>query len=133
MLSCRLASSSLPPIAAIIGDSNNEHSLRERAALLRRARLQRYRLDTTTRPQAHGGNPVTMGAPVPLAASSHGIAAIPAHDADPNPPHFVHRETKGKRHLWYCLKVIQQPERARACGSGPKCKLPGSVPPERRD
>lgn len=126
MLSCHLASSSLPPIAAIIGDSDI-HSLREQAALLRRARR-----NTTTRLQAHGGNPVTMGAPVPLAASSHGIAAIPAHDADPNPPHFVHRETKGKRHLWYCLKVIQQPERARACGSGPKCK-PASVPPGRRD
>ena len=29
--------------------------------------------------------------------------------------------TKGGRHLWYELEVIQQPERARACGSGPKC------------
>ncbi|RYP04158.1 hypothetical protein DL765_010291 [Monosporascus sp. GIB2] len=30
------------------------------------------------------------------------------------------RITKGGRHLWYELDVIQQPERARACGSGPK-------------
>jgi hypothetical protein len=118
MLARHLASSSLPPIAAIRGDST-VHPLREHAALLLGRTL---RNTTTTKPQAHGGNPVTMGAPVPLAASSHGIAAIPAHDVDPNPPHFVHRETKGKRHLWYCLKVIQQPERARACGSGPKCK-----------
>lgn len=59
-----------------------------------------------------------MGAPV-LAASSH-IPAIAAHDGEINPPHIVSRMTKGKRMLWYCLKVIQQPERARACGSGPK-------------
>ena len=32
------------------------------------------------------------------------------------------RVTNSGRHLWYVLKVIQQPERARACGSGPKCK-----------
>ncbi|KAI2634245.1 velvet factor-domain-containing protein [Hypomontagnella submonticulosa] len=32
----------------------------------------------------------------------------------------VHRITKGGRHLWYQLEVLQQPERARACGSGPK-------------
>jgi len=43
--------------------------------------------------------------------------------AEANPqPHVVSRMTKGKRMLWYCLKVIQQPERARACGSGPKCE-----------
>ncbi|KAK5661526.1 hypothetical protein OQA88_11430 [Cercophora sp. LCS_1] len=59
-----------------------------------------------------------MGAPV-LAASSH-IPAIAAHDGEINPPHIVSRRTKGNRMLWYCLKVIQQPERARACGSGPK-------------
>ena len=34
------------------------------------------------------------------------------------------RITKGGRHLWYELEVIQQPERARACGSGPKCREP---------
>ncbi len=34
------------------------------------------------------------------------------------------RITKGGRHLWYELEVIQQPERARACGSGPKCMKP---------
>jgi hypothetical protein len=31
-----------------------------------------------------------------------------------------HRVTRGGRHLWYELEVIQQPERARACGSGAK-------------
>jgi hypothetical protein len=63
-----------------------------------------------------------MGAPAVLAASAHPIAAIPAsaHDNDANHPHIVQRVTRGKRMLWYCLKVIQQPERARACGSGPK-------------
>ncbi len=36
--------------------------------------------------------------------------------------HVVHqRFTKAGGHLWYRLEVIQQPERARACGSGPKC------------
>ncbi|KAH9908084.1 velvet factor-domain-containing protein [Xylariomycetidae sp. FL2044] len=33
---------------------------------------------------------------------------------------FQQRVTKGGRHLWYHLEVLQQPERARACGSGPK-------------
>lgn len=31
------------------------------------------------------------------------------------------RVTRDGRHLWYQLEVLQQPERARACGSGPKC------------
>lgn len=65
-----------------------------------------------------------MGAPV-LAASTHAIQqAMHAQEAaEANPqPHVVSRMTKGKRMLWYCLKVIQQPERARACGSGPKCE-----------
>jgi len=34
------------------------------------------------------------------------------------------RLTKGGRRLWYQLTVLQQPERARACGSGMKCKSP---------
>jgi len=41
------------------------------------------------------------------------------HDPDA-PPHVTERCTKSGRRLFYCLKVIQQPERARACGSGPK-------------
>lgn len=32
------------------------------------------------------------------------------------------RTTRDGRRLHYELKVLQQPERARACGSGPKCK-----------
>lgn len=33
------------------------------------------------------------------------------------------RTTRDGRRLHYELKVLQQPERARACGSGPKCEL----------
>lgn len=32
------------------------------------------------------------------------------------------RPTRDGRRIHYELKVLQQPERARACGSGPKCK-----------
>ncbi|EGS23168.1 putative vea protein [Thermochaetoides thermophila DSM 1495] len=58
-----------------------------------------------------------MGAP---------IAAAPNHSVQVDTtgaviePAVISRETKGGRRLWYSLKVIQQPERARACGSGPK-------------
>jgi hypothetical protein len=38
-------------------------------------------------------------------------------------PTIVDRVTKSGRRLFYKLTVIQQPERARACGSGPKCML----------
>ncbi|KAK4644627.1 hypothetical protein QC761_306550 [Podospora bellae-mahoneyi] len=58
-----------------------------------------------------------MGAQV-VPSASHGMPALEV--AEPNPPHIISRATKGGRTLWYCLKVIQQPERARACGSGPK-------------
>nr|CDP27178.1 Putative protein homologous to VeA of Aspergillus nidulans [Podospora anserina S mat+] len=58
-----------------------------------------------------------MGAQV-VPSASHGMPALEV--AEPNPPHMISRATKGGRTLWYCLKVIQQPERARACGSGPK-------------
>ena len=60
-----------------------------------------------------------MGAP---------IAAAPNHSLQVNSmgavvePAVISRETKSGRRLWYSLKVIQQPERARACGSGPKCR-----------
>ena len=33
------------------------------------------------------------------------------------------RVTREGRHLTYELEVIQQPERARACGSGAKCEF----------
>lgn len=61
-----------------------------------------------------------MGAPI-VAAPGHPIPALEAggHNVDAS---IIHRDTKGGRRLWYCLKVIQQPERARACGSGPKCE-----------
>lgn len=32
------------------------------------------------------------------------------------------RQTISGRNLSYRLKVVQQPEKARACGSGPRCK-----------
>lgn len=39
---------------------------------------------------------------------------------DDQHPIIIERFTKGGRKLFYKLTVIQQPERARACGSGPK-------------
>lgn len=61
-----------------------------------------------------------MGAPI-LASAAHAIPALEAggHTMDAS---ITSRDTKGGRRLWYCMKVIQQPERARACGSGPKCE-----------
>lgn len=35
----------------------------------------------------------------------------------------ISRMTRGGSLLWYQLEVIQQPERARACGAGPKCEF----------
>ena len=44
----------------------------------------------------------------------------------PEPPQYhpikMIRKTKGGRSLRYELGVLQEPERARACGSGAKCK-----------
>lgn len=37
----------------------------------------------------------------------------------------IHRVTRENRSLWYQMTVLQQPERARACGSGSKGKLTG--------
>lgn len=34
----------------------------------------------------------------------------------------ISRVTRDGRGLHYDLQVLQQPERARACGSGPKCE-----------
>ncbi|KAH8888233.1 hypothetical protein GQ53DRAFT_251958 [Thozetella sp. PMI_491] len=67
-----------------------------------------------------------MAGPI-VAASSHG----PGHDHEDKGVCFD-RVTKTGRHLWYVLKVIQQPERARACGSGPKSsadRRPVNPPP----
>ncbi|KAL7926542.1 velvet factor domain-containing protein [Trichoderma austrokoningii] len=44
----------------------------------------------------------------------------------------IHRITRENRHLWYQLTVLQQPERARACGSGMKAnsdRRPVDPPP----
>ncbi|KAH8714367.1 velvet factor-domain-containing protein [Ilyonectria robusta] len=44
----------------------------------------------------------------------------------------VHRVTRGNRSLWYQMTVLQQPERARACGSGMKAnsdRRPVDPPP----
>ena len=43
------------------------------------------------------------------------------------------RITKEGRKLTYKLSVMQQPERARACGSGAKCMLNRLTMPPRRD
>lgn len=49
---------------------------------------------------------------------------VPA-PAGPRKAGVIHeRVTRGGRKLFYHLDVIQQPERARACGSGPKCRCP---------
>ncbi|KAL2265682.1 hypothetical protein VTJ83DRAFT_6782 [Remersonia thermophila] len=59
-----------------------------------------------------------MGAPI-LASAAHAIPALESssHSMEAS---IISRDTKGGRRLWYSLKVIQQPERARACGAGPK-------------
>ncbi|KAJ3502597.1 hypothetical protein NM208_g16694 [Fusarium decemcellulare] len=44
----------------------------------------------------------------------------------------LHRVTRGNRSLWYQMTVLQQPERARACGSGMKAnsdRRPVDPPP----
>jgi hypothetical protein len=58
-------------------------------------------------------------------------ASIPL---DPNRDSAVrlHRQTREHRHLWYQLTVLQQPERARACGAGTKAnsdRRPVDPPP----
>jgi hypothetical protein len=58
-------------------------------------------------------------------------SAIPL---DPNRESSVriHRQTRELRHLWYQLTVLQQPERARACGAGTKAnsdRRPVDPPP----
>jgi hypothetical protein len=73
--------------------------------------IQRSRL--TNRPI----NTAIMNMHVAPAPAPH---SVPSHDE--LQPTLLDRVTKGGRRLWYKLTVIQQPERARACGSGPKCK-----------
>ncbi|KAI2625454.1 velvet factor-domain-containing protein [Xylaria nigripes] len=48
------------------------------------------------------------------------IAASESRHGKPHPVARERRITKNGRQLWYQLEVLQQPERARACGSGPK-------------
>lgn len=63
-----------------------------------------------------------MGAPI-LASAAHAIPALEAgnnHTMDVGT--MTSRETRDGRRLWYRMRIIQQPERARACGSGLKCK-----------
>ena len=49
-------------------------------------------------------------------------SAIPMNSARDTVTH-IHRITRENRSLWYQMTVLQQPERARACGSGMKGKL----------
>ncbi|KHN98250.1 VeA protein [Metarhizium album ARSEF 1941] len=51
-----------------------------------------------------------------MAASSAQIPTNPSRDS----VHRIRRVTRENRTLWYQLTVLQQPERARACGSGMK-------------
>ena len=53
------------------------------------------------------------------------MATTQAKPGNPQEPTSVviDRKTKGGRSLQYRLTVMQQPERARACGSGSKCEL----------
>lgn len=52
------------------------------------------------------------------------MAAVVQSARDRDVGEMISRITKEGRKLTYVLKVIQQPERARACGSGAKCKVP---------
>jgi hypothetical protein len=56
----------------------------------------------------------------PAPAPRNGSVHVSGHETQQN--NVISRDTKGGRRLWYKLTVIQQPERARACGSGPKCE-----------
>ncbi|OAA41392.1 VeA protein [Metarhizium rileyi] len=63
-----------------------------------------------------------------MAASSVQIPINPSRDS----VHRIHRITRENRSLWYQLTVLQQPERARACGSGMKAnsdRRPVDPPP----
>ena len=53
--------------------------------------------------------------------AGHMMAAQESRLGKTQPYARERRVTKDGRHLWYQLEVLQQPERARACGSGPKC------------
>ncbi|ESU06761.1 hypothetical protein FGSG_11955 [Fusarium graminearum PH-1] len=58
-------------------------------------------------------------------------SAIPTNSKRDTTAQF-HRVTRGNRSLWYQLTVLQQPERARACGSGMKAnsdRRPVDPPP----
>lgn len=45
------------------------------------------------------------------------------HHVSGPPPVMIERVTRGGRRLFYRIDVIQQPEKCRACGSGPKCRF----------
>jgi hypothetical protein len=58
-------------------------------------------------------------------------SAIPANSSR-DTVQRIHRVTREKRSLWYQLSVLQQPERARACGAGSKAhsdRRPVDPPP----
>jgi hypothetical protein len=54
------------------------------------------------------------------------IMAPAPMESEPHDPTVTttYRDTKDGRRLHYELVCLQQPERARACGSGQKCKMP---------
>jgi hypothetical protein len=58
-----------------------------------------------------------MGAPM-VAAQQPAVHGQPKESEAKR----IFRITKEGRKLWYCLRVLQTPDRARACGSGAKCE-----------
>lgn len=56
----------------------------------------------------------------------------PRAEAPPNNFEIIRRQTRGGRTLWYKLSVLQEPERARACGAGTRAnsdRRPVDPPP----
>lgn len=47
--------------------------------------------------------------------------------------HTMTRETREGKTITYKLSVMQQPERARACGAGAKCLFPSPLPSPKHD
>lgn len=43
------------------------------------------------------------------------------------------RSTRDGKHITYKLSVLQEPQRARACGSGAKCTSPSLTPADMTD
>ncbi|PHH84207.1 hypothetical protein CDD83_2311 [Cordyceps sp. RAO-2017] len=77
-------------------------------------------------------SPLTL---LPIRRRAHDTMATPASiptNCSRESVQRIHRVTRENRNLWYQLTVLQQPERARACGSGMKAnsdRRPVDPPP----